>query len=148
MPQFQADPDSIVWKLHFRSSPDAVYQALATPEGRRLYWAESVDEVDGELHYVFLNGLENRGRILERKPSRRFVVEYFGWHVTFEMQADDKVGGTDFIMTCRGVTPKDRTQIIAGWVSWLLAMKAAVDHGVDLRNHDPQRAWWNGYADN
>jgi hypothetical protein len=30
----------------------------------------------------------------------------------------------------------------------LLCMKAAVDHGVDLRNHDEKRSWWQGYADN
>jgi hypothetical protein len=29
----------------------------------------------------------------------------------------------------------------------LLALKAAVDHGIDLRNHDPRRTWDRGYAD-
>jgi hypothetical protein len=29
-----------------------------------------------------------------------------------------------------------------------MAMKAAVDFGVDLRNHDESRAWNSGYADN
>jgi len=36
----------------------------------------------------------------------------------------------------------------AGRVSVLLALKAAVDHGVDLRNHDRERTWVQGYADN
>lgn len=35
----------------------------------------------------------------------------------------------------------------AGWVSVLMAMKAAVDHGVDPRNHDEERPWVRGYAD-
>ena len=39
-------------------------------------------------------------------------------------------------------------EMVAGWVSVLMAMKAAVDHGVDLRNHDPARSWSDGYADN
>lgn len=38
--------------------------------------------------------------------------------------------------------------MIAGWVSVLLALKAAVDFSVDLRNHDPGRTWDQGYADN
>ncbi len=29
-----------------------------------------------------------------------------------------------------------------------MAMKAAVDYDVDLRNHDPSQAWGTGYADN
>ena len=36
----------------------------------------------------------------------------------------------------------------AGWVSVLMAMKAALDYGVDLRNHDIERTWMKGYADN
>jgi hypothetical protein len=36
---------------------------------------------------------------------------------------------------------------LAGWVSVLLALKAAVDFGVDLRNSDPARRWEDGYVD-
>jgi hypothetical protein len=46
------------------------------------------------------------------------------------------------------VKEEDKRQIAAGWVSWLMAMKAAVDFGVDLRNHDAERTWFDGYADN
>lgn len=38
--------------------------------------------------------------------------------------------------------------MIAGWVSVLMAMKAAVDFGIDLRNHDSDMAWAQGFADN
>jgi len=41
-----------------------------------------------------------------------------------------------------------RREMIPGWVSVLMAMKAAVDFGVDLRNHDPKRSWQQGFADN
>jgi hypothetical protein len=47
-----------------------------------------------------------------------------------------------------GVPEADRVDVTAGWVSVLLALKAAVDFGVDLRNHDPQRSWEHGYAEN
>lgn len=33
-------------------------------------------------------------------------------------------------------------------VSVLLALKAAADFGVDLRNHDRERTWRKGYAHN
>jgi hypothetical protein len=39
-------------------------------------------------------------------------------------------------------------EMIAGWVSVLMAMKAAVDHNIDLRNHDKSRAWRSGFLDN
>jgi hypothetical protein len=46
------------------------------------------------------------------------------------------------------VPAEDRAEVVAGWVSGLLALKAAVDFGVDLRNHDPQRTWDAGFAEN
>jgi hypothetical protein len=30
----------------------------------------------------------------------------------------------------------------------IMALKAAVDFGVDLRAHDPERTWENGYVNN
>jgi hypothetical protein len=39
-------------------------------------------------------------------------------------------------------------EVLPGWVSVLMALKAYVDHGVDLRNHDAARTWDQGYCDN
>ena len=145
--EFQGIPDTILWKLHFASSPDDVYAALATDEGREKYWAESAVETDGSIHYVFLNDIEDTGSILERVPGKKFKVTYFEWTVVFDLE-DDGAGGTDMTVTCLGVPEEEKRQMSAGWVSWLMAMKAAVDFDVDLRNHDRQRTWFHGYADN
>ena len=144
---FQDVPNTVVWKLHFSSSPQAVYKALSTDAGRARYWAESAIESDGSIHYVFLNGVESIGDILERLPGKKFKVVYFDYAVTFDLEPDG-AGGTDMTVTCAGVEDEDKRQMTAGWVSWMLTMKAAVDFGVDLRNHDPQRTWFDGYADN
>ena len=47
-----------------------------------------------------------------------------------------------------GVPEADRMEVMAGWVSVLLALKAAADFGVDLRNHDARRTGEQGYAEN
>lgn len=145
--QFQPEPGVIQWKLHFCSSPNKVYQALSTNKGRRGYWAESAEEKEGKIHYVFLNGIEDTGDILERIPDKRFSVMYFGWKTTFTLVPDGE-GGTDMEMKTEGVPESEKVEINAGWVSWLMAMKAYVDFGVDLRNHDKRRTWFNQYADN
>lgn len=143
---FQPEPGVLRWKMFFRSPPSAVYAALATAEGRQRYWAESAPEKEGVIHFLVPGGLVSEGRILERVPDRRVVTEYFGWTVAFDLEAAD--GGTDLAMLCTNVPEHERMEIAAGWVSVLLCMKAAVDHGVDLRNHDANRSWWQGYADN
>jgi hypothetical protein len=38
--------------------------------------------------------------------------------------------------------------ITAGWVFVLMALKASVNFVVDLRNHDSNRTWDEGYAEN
>ena len=144
---FQNQEKTIQWRLHFNSSPSKVYTALTTDDGRAKYWAESAKEVDGKINYVFLNNITDTGQILEKVPDKKFVVTYFGWTVSFDLSSDE-TGGTDMLMTCVGVEDKDKPEISSGWVSWLMAMKGAVDFDIDLRNHDPKRTWFEGYADN
>ncbi len=145
---FQNDPEIICWKLHLKSSPQAVYQIVTTNDGRASFWAESAVEQDGMVHFVFPNQAEWKGKILEKDPPHKFKVEYYGGSITtFELISDDS-GGTDLTLTDQGVPPEDRTEVIAGWVSVLMALKASVDFGVDLRAHDPMRTWDEGYAEN
>jgi len=145
---FQNDPDIIRWKLHLKSSTQEVYELLSTNEGRAGFWAESAAEQDGIIHFVFPNQAEWKGKILEAKPPHTFKVEYYGGSITtFELNSDSS-GGTDLTLTDQGVPADDRTEVIAGWVSVLMALKASVDFDVDLRNHDPRHTWDEGYVEN
>lgn len=145
---FQDDPDVIRWRVHLTSPPERVYTALATDLGRASFWAESAVEADGVIHFVFPNGLTWEAEILEAVPARKYSVRYYGGSTATFLLEDDGRGGTDLTLTDRGVPPADRTEVIAGWVSVLMALKAAVDFGVDLRAHDPDRHWDSGYVEN
>jgi hypothetical protein len=145
---FQPEPNLIRWRLHLKSSPQTIYETLSTDEGRASFWAESVLEADGILHFMFPNQAQWKGRILEKHIPRKFTIEYYGGSITtFEMEADGS-GGTDLTLADQGVPQEERTEVIAGWVSVLMALKARVDFGVDLRNHDSRRTWDEGYAEN
>jgi hypothetical protein len=145
---FQPDPTTITWRLHLRSAPAAVYELLATDAGRARFWAESAVERDGALEFVFPGGQRWRGAILDRRLGQRFAVLYYGGSTTtFELE-DDGAGGTELTLTDLGVPEADRMEVVAGWVSVLMALKAAADFGVDLRNHDLGRSWEQGYVEN
>jgi hypothetical protein len=121
---------------------------LSSDGGRAQFWAESALEADGEIEWRFPNGLTWGGKLIENSPPHRFTVEYFGGSIaTFEL-ARDGAGGTDLTLTDAGVLPEHRVETIAGWVSVLLALKAAADFSVDLRNHEPLRTWDDGFVDN
>jgi uncharacterized protein YndB with AHSA1/START domain len=144
---FQTEQSVIRWKMHFISPKEKVFSALATNEGRARYWAESAPEINGQVTFHILGYEPFSGRILKRDAPSLFALEYFGTIIEFSLQDDDK-GGTDLSLVATQVDEAIRMEMVAGWVSVLMAMKAAVDHGVDLRNHDESRTWSDGYADN
>jgi uncharacterized protein YndB with AHSA1/START domain len=139
---------TIRWRVHFDSPPERVYGMLATAAGRRRFWAVSApDRAGGTIEFHFHNGATLASRVLESVPPSRFRITYFDESVvTFELMADG-AGGTDLLLTEAGVTATARGDNHAGWVSVLLALKAAADHDIDLRNHDPHRTWDRGYVD-
>ena len=145
---FQPDPAAIRWRVRLQSPPARVFAFLATDEGRARFWAESAIESDGRVHFRFPNGLQYAGQVLAAEPSRLFQIRYLGdTTTTFEL-TESRDGGTELTLTDRGNTPEDRMEVTAGWASVLMALKAAVDHDVDLRNHDAARTWDQGYVEN
>lgn len=144
------DPENgvIHWKLHLRSSPEHVYRMLSTGSGRRKFWAERAEKVDGLIHFQFPNGQTWDGVVLSENPPHHYQVEYYdGSRTNFYLQADGEAG-TDLTLIDEGVPEKHQAEVNAGWVSVLMTMKAAMDYSVDLRNHDPSRSWDQGYVEN
>jgi uncharacterized protein YndB with AHSA1/START domain len=143
---FQAEAGVIRWKVHARSAPEKVFEALATDAGRSRYWAQLASEIDGAITFHILSDKPFSGPILSRRKPSLFKLEYYGAIVAFTLSCDDK-NGTDLSLFATEVDESTRMEMVAGWVSVLMASKAAVDHNIDLRNQDKSRAWGNGLAD-
>jgi len=136
----------IRWRMHIPVPPEKVFAALDSDEGRASFWAQSAVEVDGEIEFRFINGYETRSRILERRPPHLFSIEYMGGTARFEL-ADDGGGGTDLLLIHESVGAEEWSEVHAGWLNVLFPLKAWVTWGIDLRSHDPERSWNQGYAD-
>jgi uncharacterized protein YndB with AHSA1/START domain len=137
----------MVWRTHFRSAPDVIFAKLTTDEGRASFWAESARQVHERIEFQFPDGTRCDARILDSDPPRRFALEYFNAKTVFELSPDG-CGGTDLTLIATGVPEHEHCEVLAGWVSVLLALKASADFGVDLRNHDATRTWAVGFAEN
>ena len=139
---------TITWNLHLKSPPEKIFKYLNSNEGRAKFWATKAIEKDNFVEFVFPNGYEWRGKILERKSPNIFKIEYIdGSKTTFQLKLDRK-GGTDLTLTDENVEKEWETDVKAGWVSVLMSLKAAIDFDVDLRNNDPDRTWDQNYCDN
>jgi uncharacterized protein YndB with AHSA1/START domain len=140
-------PATIQWRIHLSSPPEKVFNTLVTDDGRRSFWAVEAPEEKGTIYFRFVNGMVYESRIFEKREPTLFTIEYFGGsRVQFELTGDD-VGGTDLTLTETDLPEANRLIHLTGWIPVLLALKAAVDFSVDLRNHDPTRSWDHGYVD-
>jgi uncharacterized protein YndB with AHSA1/START domain len=132
--------------MHIAIAREDVYAALDSDAGRASFWAESAREEGGVIRFRFPDGSEHDGRIVERRPPGAFAVEYFGGIARFEL-TDDGKGGTDLLLTHDGVAAEEWNEVHAGWLNVLFPLKARLAHRIDLRNHDRDRSWDRGYAD-
>ncbi len=138
---------TISWKIHLNSDPAHVFRLLTRPEGIVKFWSESAIQDNNIIHFAFPNGETYDGEIIKIVPYNEFHLKYFNSLVKLYLVASDQ-GGTDLTLINENVPEKDYTEVNAGWVSVLMNLKAVADFQIDLRNHNPQRTWDQGYADN
>ena len=138
--------DPIRWRLHLPLPPPVVFNALTTAESRAKFWAESAVEIDGVIHFTFINGAAYHSKVVERRAPSIFALDYFGAVARFDL-TDDGTGGTELLLTHTGVTAEDWDDVHAGWLNVLLPLKAWLITSVDIRNHDRNRTWDQRYVD-
>jgi uncharacterized protein YndB with AHSA1/START domain len=140
-------PDQIQWRIHLSSPPEKVFEALATAQGRQAFWAAEAPEYEGAIHFKFANGMVFESKVLGRQMPSLFAVEDFGGSRAEFQLVEDGTSGTDLTLTESQVPEENRLIHLSEWIPVLLALKAAVDFSVDLRNNDPERTWEDGYID-
>lgn len=139
---------AIRWRVSLHTDSIGAYDYLSTARGRERFWAESAPEREGHVHFRFPNGCELKAEVLDCDPGRLYSLRYLGGNeVRFHLE---EIPGRGCIVTveeqCQSTG--QYADDAPGWVSVLLALKAAVDFGVDLRNHNPERTWDGGFVDN
>jgi len=139
-------PTDLRWRLHLRAAPAQVFELLATDAGRMRFWCEHSQQHGERIEFEFSGGMRSSAVVLACEPPRRFALRYFDSIVNFELAADGH-GGTDLLLSNAGIAEAEFLEVLPGWLNVLLPLKAMADFGIDLRNHDPQRSWQQGYVD-
>jgi len=138
---------SVEWRINCRTTAQKIYDTLITPEGRMSFWAESANQLDDHIHFEFPNGLSHSSRVIESIPNKLFCLEYFEAKTTFMIHPNDDNTCT-LTLHAENIPEPDFMEVHAGWVSVLLNLKAFLEHGIDLRNHNQNRTWDQGFVDN
>ena len=137
---------NIVCKVYCKCDAAKLYSILNSNEGRASFWAESAREENGVIHFSFPNGQVCDAPILSKTAGKQISFFYFDTDVTINLYPEQP--GTTVEVVNDNVPDNEYAEIKAGWVSVLMALKASVDHGVDLRNHSAYRNWDTAYIDN
>lgn len=137
----------ITWKIHCASPTEKIFHLLNSNEGRKSFWAESAEEINGYIHFSFSTGQTYIGKVVRRVPNTEYSIDYFDTLVTFQL-SNSKDKGTDLTMINENVPANEYEETKAGWVSVLLALKAFSDFGIDIRNHSKEKNWDTGFVDN
>lgn len=137
----------IEWRVHLSSGCERAFELWTTDKGRELFWAERSAARDGGFELGFVNGQSLFVKVIEALAPERFVFRYFGGSCVTLLFEAAPGGGCDLHLREEGVPPSEHLENYAGWVSVLLAFKAAADLGVDLRSHDPARTWERRFVD-
>lgn len=138
----------IRWRVSLRTDAAGAYDYLSTAVGRERFWAEEAPERDGHIHFRFSDGSHLRAKRLECAPPHLFSLRYFDGNVVRFLIEEAPGRGCHVTVEEHCASPEQHVVNSPGWVSVLLALKAAVNHGVDIRNHDPGRTWANGFVGN
>jgi hypothetical protein len=137
----------IEWRVHFSSPPERVFELWTTDAGRELFWAERSVSQHGGFELGFIDGQSLSVEVIEARAPERFVFRYFGGsRVVLEILGSAQ-HGCDLWLREENAPASEHLENYAGWVSVLLACKAAADFGVDLRSHDPGRTWTDRFVD-
>lgn len=135
----------IVWRLRLASPPERVWAAWLTPADHERFWCERSDALPGGFRQHFIDGTVAVCTVEQADAPVRLRLRYFDTSV--EVGLERRGEGTDLTLTARDVQPHDWHDMHAGWLNVLLPLKAWLDFGIDLRNHDPERTWAQRYVD-
>ena len=142
----EADDSRVVcWRIHCAAPPSRAFLALINPEEQAKYWCERSTHSRAGYVQEFIDGTIAECQVVQRRDAELLVIRYFSSLVEFKLEPAGT--GTDLTLTATEIPPEEWLEVYAGWLNVLLPLKAWLDYGVDIRNHDPSRTWRQRFVD-
>lgn len=126
---------------------EAVFECLTTKSGIESFWAERAIIKENYVMFEFPNGMNYTSKIYEISYPTDFQLDYFKSKLHIQLFRADK-GGTILSLLNDQVADPEFAEVSAGWVSVLMNLKAVLDYNCDLRNHDGEKTWDQGFINN
>ena len=107
---------------------------------------------NGRIYFEWLGGDEMEAKVLGMTENRRFHFPFGKHNEQVEISIKKAPGGSVCELHQFNIrtTPKDKVAMHMGckegWTFFLTNLKSFLEHGIDLRSHDPKRCYRQGYV--
>lgn len=141
-------------KIEIAAPPERVYAAWTTAAEVEA-WFSVRCEIDaragGRLFYEWLGGDRLEANVIAARKNRELRIPFGPKGEEVRVVFTKIRGGTLCTLEQTGMrtSPKQKIEMHlgckTGWVFFLTNLKAYLEHGLDLRSHDPRRSYRTGY---
>lgn len=152
---FTYDWTQFTEKIALAVPPERVFRAW-TDQSDIVNWFLSkaiLEPIKGGRFYMeFLTGQSGDERVLGIRKNIYFCFTFGKDGETVEVTLKKTKTGTDCILHQFGMKKTEKSRVMwhmgcrNGWVFFLTNLKAYLEHGVDLRSHDPKKTYKDGYV--
>ncbi len=147
--------------MHLQTTQQAVFRAWSTSQGLESFFIRQAmftspegaprrpDEVahaGDSYHFKFVHNFELGGQVLEVDEPNRFKFT-FGGTMTVAIDISALEDGRTRCLLTQGGIPTDESErpyshmnCRSCWIYFLMALKARLEHGIELRDLNPQTA--------
>ncbi|MEW5794736.1 MAG: SRPBCC domain-containing protein [Candidatus Zixiibacteriota bacterium] len=153
--KFSYDWTQFCQKIEIQASPERVFKAWTEPKTIVKWFvvkAEMEPRRNGRLQWEWLAGDKLDARIIDIKKPGKFVFPFGskGEKVAVTIRKQRRGSLVELHQYDMKASPRDRVQMHLGcregWAFFLSNLKAFLEHGVDLRSHDPAKSYRQGFV--
>lgn len=152
---FSYDWTQFKQRIFVRARREKVYQAWTDEKVITEWFTEKaviVPRKGGRLFFEWEGGDKLETTVIYARRPTRFVFPFGGKKVEVAVSFSGVKGGTivELHQYNMSRSPKSKAMMHTGcregWAFFLTNLKAYLEHGIDLRGHDPKRCYVQGYV--
>ncbi len=137
-------------KIAINASPEKVFRAWTyAPEISKWFTVKTEFEAkkNGRIYFEWLGGDKMNDKVIAITKNRRLVIPFGtkGEKVEITVTKDGKGSICTLTQYDMKTTTKDKINMHMGckqgWTFFLANLKSYLEHGIDLRSHNPKRSY-------
>ena len=144
------DWTSFYLKIAINASPEKVFRAWTDAKELSSWFTVKTEfeaKKNGRIHFEWLGGDKMDAKVISITKNRQVIIPFGGKgeKVKVVVKKDGKGAVCELYQYDMKTSEKDKTAMHMGckqgWTFFLTNLKSYLEHGIDLRSHNPKRSY-------